>query len=122
MNSKNLSASVRGVLVGAMIAVPAALLAQGQAGRTADGRPDLQGTWSFATLTPMERPKEFGTKAVLTPEEARKYAEESRARRNMDQRGGGASNDVERAYNDFWWEIGRASCRERGVESGGRRI
>jgi hypothetical protein len=73
---------------------------------TADGRPDLQGTWSFATLTPMERPKEFGTKAVLTPEEARQYAEESRKRRNMDQRSGGGAADVERAYNDFWWDFG----------------
>ena len=27
--------------------------------RTADGRPDLQGIWSNATLTPFERPKEL---------------------------------------------------------------
>ena len=74
--------------------------------RTADGKPDLQGTWSFATLTPMQRPKEFGTKAVLTPEEARQYAEDSRKRRNMDTRQGGGAVDVERAYNDFWWDFG----------------
>ena len=27
--------------------------------RTPDGHPDLQGIWSFATVTPMERPCEF---------------------------------------------------------------
>jgi hypothetical protein len=38
--------------------------------RTPDGRPDLQGVWSFATLTPLERPRELADKAVLTAEEA----------------------------------------------------
>jgi hypothetical protein len=33
--------------------------------RTADGRPDLQGNWSNATMTPIERPA--GQSAVLTP-------------------------------------------------------
>jgi hypothetical protein len=27
--------------------------------RTPDGKPDLQGVWNSATLTPFERPKEF---------------------------------------------------------------
>ena len=54
----------------------------------------------------MERPIEFGTKAVLTQEEARKYAEDSLKRRNMDTRAGGGAVDVERAYNDFWWDFG----------------
>ena len=39
--------------------------------RTADGHPDLQGTWTNATLTPMERPAEFAGKATLTDAEAR---------------------------------------------------
>jgi hypothetical protein len=30
--------------------------------RTPDGQPDLQGIWSFATLTPLERPAELGSK------------------------------------------------------------
>jgi len=28
--------------------------------RTPDGRPDLQGNWSSATLTPLERPRDQG--------------------------------------------------------------
>ena len=35
--------------------------------RTADGHPDLQGSWSNATMTPIERPPGVG--AILTPEQ-----------------------------------------------------
>ena len=42
--------------------------------RTADGQPDLQGFWTNDTVTPLERPAEFGNKEVLTPEEAAAYA------------------------------------------------
>ncbi len=38
--------------------------------RTADGRPDLSGNYDLATLTPLERPQEFGNNLYLTPEEA----------------------------------------------------
>ena len=37
--------------------------------RTAEGRPDLQGLWRFATLTPLERPRELAGKQVLTDED-----------------------------------------------------
>ncbi|WP_116813099.1 hypothetical protein [Steroidobacter cummioxidans] len=40
--------------------------------RTADGKPDLQGNWSNATLTQLERAVEQGDRKVLTAEEARK--------------------------------------------------
>lgn len=38
--------------------------------RTPDGRADLQGTWTSATLTRLERPDEFGERRALTDEEA----------------------------------------------------
>jgi len=41
--------------------------------RTPDGHPDLQGTWTNATLTPLERPKEFAGKATFSDEEALAY-------------------------------------------------
>lgn len=34
--------------------------------RTADGKPDLQGIWSNATQTPLERPAALGDKGFLT--------------------------------------------------------
>ena len=37
--------------------------------RTADGQPDLQGTWGNKTLTPMERPGDLDGRAFLTDEE-----------------------------------------------------
>jgi hypothetical protein len=42
--------------------------------RTPDGQPDLQGFWTNDTVTPLERPAEFGNKEFLTPEEAAAYA------------------------------------------------
>src|SRR5262245_38549048 len=38
--------------------------------RTPDGRPDLQGIYDLATLTPLERPA--GAKAILTEDEGAK--------------------------------------------------
>ena len=38
--------------------------------RAASGRPDLSGTYDVATLTPLERPAEYGDRLVLTAEEA----------------------------------------------------
>jgi hypothetical protein len=37
--------------------------------RTADGQPDLQGVWANNTATPMERPKEFAARPVLSDDE-----------------------------------------------------
>ncbi len=38
--------------------------------RTADGHPDLSGTYDVATLTPLERPTSFGDNLYLTREQA----------------------------------------------------
>ena len=74
--------------------------------RTPDGQPDLQGIWSNAILTPLERPPEFADQAFLTEEEATAYearrnVETFRGNRNVD-----AVTDVAHAYNDFWWDWG----------------
>jgi hypothetical protein len=41
--------------------------------RAADGHPDLQGTWTNVTLTPVERPAQFNGKLNLTDAEAATY-------------------------------------------------
>jgi hypothetical protein len=41
-----------------------------RAPRTADGHPDLQGTWTNATITPFERPEKYGERLVLSEQEA----------------------------------------------------
>jgi hypothetical protein len=47
------------------------------------GDPDLQGVWDYRTITPMQRPREFGDRAFYTEEEI--AALEGRAARRMDE-------------------------------------
>jgi len=47
--------------------------------RTADGHPDLSGVWSTASVTPLERPKDLGSKEFFTKEEAEAYEKKSLA-------------------------------------------
>ena len=75
--------------------------------RTPDGHPDLQGTWDFAQLTPFERPGEFAGRSALSDQEAEEFAQSRTERDNKDRRDGPAIADVERAYNDFWWDFGK---------------
>jgi hypothetical protein len=72
--------------------------------RTPDGQPDLQGVWTNATLTPLERPAELVGKASLTPQEAADYQQRVLARWDRDNRGGGPEADLGRAYGSAWWD------------------
>jgi hypothetical protein len=69
--------------------------------RTADGRPDLNGVWSNATIVPLERPKELEGKQSFTPEEKAAYERMvfARSSRERPRPGGGVGT-----YNDFWWD------------------
>ena len=89
-------------------AMPARAAATAAGRRTPWGAPDLGGVWDFRTLTPLERPAALGDKAVLTPEEAAEFRATALESRNADRRDGGARRDVERAYNDFWWDYGNS--------------
>jgi hypothetical protein len=85
----------------------------GQQLRTPEGKPDLQGTWSFATITPMERPQNLAGKEFFTPEEASAYEKDVVQSNNKDRRDGPAESDVGRAYNDFWWDSGTKIVKTR---------
>ena len=66
---------IAGALVCAALCVTAAAETSGattkwRAPRTADGHPDLQGTWTNATITPFERPEKYGDRLVLSDQEA----------------------------------------------------
>jgi hypothetical protein len=86
--------------------------------RAPDGHPDLQGTWTNGTITPLERPD--GARAALTKEEverleqglvdrARRLDEPSDPNRPAPPKGGdgstGAAGNVG-GYNNFWLEPG----------------
>src|SRR5262252_3504049 len=52
--------------------------------RTADGHPDLQGTWNYSTLTPLERPRDLADKAFFSELEAAEFENRARQNRNVD--------------------------------------
>ena len=90
--------------------LPAA--AMGQAGsvdswtapRTAWGEPDLQGVWTSATLTPLERPRRQLDKDRLTDEEAAEQ-ERQTAERLAASDGKSAPGSVG-GYNQVWMDAG----------------
>lgn len=100
----------------AIVAPAAGQTAKGALPRTPDGKPDLQGTYTFATITPLQRPAELAGKAVLTPEEAAAFEKTENDRLNRDlytpEKGMPSagyppnSQGGVLSYNDFWYERG----------------
>ena len=74
------------------------------------GDPDLEGTWTNATLTTLQRSPELGTKAFFTTEEAAAFAQQRVQATNADRplRAGEVG-----AYNDAFFERGRAGVKTR---------
>ena len=82
--------------------------------RTPDGQPDVSGVFTFRTLTPLERPREFEGQEQLSPEEAASFEAAERTRRNRDlfdpEKGAlfyaPRSEGGVLSYNEFWYERG----------------
>ena len=96
--------------VGALAATaPAVASAQGVAPRTPWGHPDLQGTYTNKTTTPLQRPEELADREFLTAEEVA-TREQAALDRNADlleaapQRTTAGGNVG--AYNNFWLDGG----------------
>src|ERR1700684_3575274 len=70
------------------------------------GQADLEGIWSNATITPLERPADLAGKQTFTAQEAAAYEKQVVDRNNVDHRSGNAEADVTLGYNDFWWDRG----------------
>src|ERR1700680_107005 len=66
---------------------------------TPDGKPDLQGIWSNATLTPLERPKNLGAKEFYTDQEFADLAKRVRAGDVGAEADLGAANNQELRYD-----------------------
>lgn len=73
--------------------------------RTPWGEPELQGTYSNRTITPFERPANVKGE-FYTREEAAALEKQATDRNGDEGRAKGTRGDVERAYNDFWWDRG----------------
>jgi len=75
--------------------------------RTPDGKPDLQGFWSSATYTPLER-RQGVTKEFYTPEEFQKVIEDARAR-DENQTEPGTTADVHYDFTQFGLDKSQAT-------------
>ena len=105
MNHRLLSSSIAVLMFTAVLAGQAPSK-KWVAPHTPDGPPDLEGVWSFATITTLERPSDLAGKEFFTGKEAVEYEKVFLERNNRDRRDGAAEADVGRAYNDFWWDSG----------------
>jgi hypothetical protein len=74
-------------------------------------RPDLQGIWTDATLTPLERPAELENKSVLSEQEAVLLAKFILQQQDRDRRDGGEGADVARGYNELFFDRGNGLAR-----------
>ena len=89
--------------------------------RTSWGDPDLQGIWTFRTVTPLERPQELADKPTLTVEEAAAYELQEVRRQNrdlIDSEQGGLNYAPESEggvvpYNEFWYDRGTTVVASR---------
>jgi hypothetical protein len=93
-------------------AAPAAA-ATAKAAKTPWGEPDLQGLWTNKTITPLERPRELGTKEFYTDQEIAERERQAVDRATDEARGTDAKTDVNGAYNDFWWDRGTKDISTR---------
>ena len=108
------------------VMVPASATGQSRTStppRTPDGKPDIQGTFTFSTITPLQRPEALAGKDVLTAEEAAAFEASENKRLNRDlfdpEKGAPSAGYAPRSqggvlsYNEFWYERGSQVTEDR---------
>ena len=104
-------------IIGVALVLAAPVAAQSNSTvRTPHGDPDIQGVFTFRTITPFERPEALAQKTTLTEEEAAVFESSERTRLNRDlydpETGAPSAGYQSRAeggvlsYNEFWYERG----------------
>ena len=109
-------------LIGTLaIACTSALAADYKVPRMADGTPDLQGVWTNATQTPLERPVDLGTRRALTREEAEAIEKKARGAVAADALPSDPDKKIEAGalppvgnYNLFWTDRGMTAAEIDG--------
>ena len=80
--------------------------------RTTEGKPDLQGIWTNATQTPLERPARFADRRFMSAEEALEMQQDAQRREvaadapSDPNRAPPSDGNTAAAYNTFWLERG----------------
>jgi len=95
-----------------------AVVAQDEAVRhTEHGFPDLQGIYTYRTITPLNRPPELADRETLTQAEAEEWQEFENRRQNrdliIDSVGGAGYPPGVISYNEFWYERGVETIADR---------
>ena len=118
----------RNAVVQFLIAFSAATLAAAEIPRQANGHPDLSGTYDISSLTPLQRPAEFGNRLTLTDEEAAEIAQaevefmkKSDAASNPDREAPPSGGDGTTGgkgnvggYNSLWYGRGTGAVKVDG--------
>ena len=91
--------------------------------RTPDGKPDIQGTFTFSTITPLQRPAGLEGKETLNAEEAAAFEASENKRQNRDlfdpEKGQPSAGYAPRSqggvlsYNEFWYERGNQLTEDK---------
>ena len=119
MDGRQLSALAVAAVVGLVPVAAASQSADSAAApQTRWGDPDLQGVWDFRTLTPMERPDIRSGQEFLTDEEAAAFRKQTIDALDADRRDNadkafGFGSDIERAYNQFWYDYGTTLTEDK---------
>ena len=121
MTHRNLVTTFALVLL-AVTALPAQNKTGWKMPRTPEGQPDLQGFWSNATRTPVERPAEFAGKATITDAEAKAWeTKDAQAWQELDGTSDGPLHATKGsvgtgAYNVLFYDMGSELARVDGVK------
>jgi len=103
--------------ISSLCIVPVVFAQEADIPRTEWGAPDFQGTYTFRTLTPLNRPPELADKATLTAAEAEEWASYENRRQNrdliIDSVGGAGYPPGVISYNEFWYERGVETIADR---------
>ncbi len=78
--------------------------------KTPWGHPDLQGTWDYRTITPLERQPQYGTREFLTDEEVKGL--EERAAKRMDE-APAEDAPASTVHPSYWTDPGRFVAENR---------
>ncbi len=81
--------------------------------RAADGHPDLQGIWTNATITPLERSAALAGKEFLTPEEAAAFEKQIARASDAADRPEARRQGDPGSYNQAWMDRGTHVVKTR---------
>ena len=114
---KDLLKSAPGIIAGTIFLAQSAIAQSADIPRTEHGVPDLQGTYTYRTLTPLNRPAELAEKETLTEAEAQEWQAFENRRQNrdliIDSVGGAGYPPGVISYNEFWYERGKETIADR---------